>query len=1257
MDPNKDLQKDKKKKPIVPMFALYAYATTSEVILIVIALVASLSAGLVFPLTGIYFGDATYSLGPLNSFEDMQKNITVIAKKIFLLGLMALVVNFFSFFLWSTVGTRVSYHIRQLYFQKLLDKDVTWFDLNKPQELPTKIASQCSSFQKGSGDKMGLIFLSISCGVTGITLALVRGWQLMLMILAVTPFMLAAFGLMALSMNKIVGSSLTSYAKSGGLSEEAISSIKTVAAFNGQKKEEERYLKYLGGSKDDSIKWLSLLGVSNGLITLIIDIVIMASFYLGSFLIFYHWHNSYKNSDYNGGDLMAIYTCGVMGIMMLSFIAPNIQHVTEARTAATEIYSVINDTKHLAYKGGNVQIPPSELKGKIIFKDVDFSYPSRKNVMVLKKFNYLFENGKTTAICGETGSGKSTLIQLIEKFYEPNGGDIIIDGHSLKDVDVLWLRSNIGYVGQEPVLFNTSIKENLKYGKEDATMEEIEEACKKANCYDFIIKLEKKFDTIVGREGSKMSGGQKQRIAIARALIKKPKILLFDEATSALDKKNEEIVQQSLKELSKDMTVIIVAHRLSTIQSANEIILIHDGEIKEKGTHTELLNLNKMYFNLYNSQAQKAIPDEEEGIEGESKGNELMKERKNSADIELLRQICNEEKEEDKKEEEDKKLIKSSVMFSHNKKNMPILLLGSIFALVSGLHFPILGYLFGCVSIDVLNPNMLLMKTNVSKDFYWALVIAGVAAILGFLTIYIFGKVASEMTYQFRQLLYRKILSMHIAWFDKEKYSASKLNSVMFDDAGKINSFIDLAMKFYLMFTTDILAGVGISIYFNWRITLVLLVILILTIIFGAVDIKYTMGSSTEADKYLKDALDIMGEVVKNYRTIVSFASEQKVLAMHEEALKTPQKIEKKRAIVGGTLVSLSQFVQIVMYGAIMYVAIKWVIKGEIEKANTPELLLETIKKFFICLFTIILSGSFLGQIQFFAPDAGKARQGLVNVMSIINTNSKIDPNNENGNKSEIKGLIEFKNVSFKYAGRDQWVLKDFNLTITPNQRVAIVGSSGSGKSTIIQLLERFYDINAGEILIDGINIKNYDISYLRSRFSLVSQEPVLFDDTIEENIRYGNTSATDDEVREAARKANALSFIEGDKFEFVGNPKDDIDAGKGFKRKVGQKGTQISGGQKQRIAIARAIIRNPAVLLLDEATSALDRDTERAVQNELRCMMKGRTSVVVAHRLATIEDSDCIYVLDCGKIVENGPHNSLMEKKGVYYKLVTGSN
>jgi ATP-binding cassette subfamily B (MDR/TAP) protein 1 len=360
--------------------------------------------------------------------------------------------------------------------------------------------------------------------------------------------------------------------------------------------ENKNYEKYLTKARTAGMKQQLTQATGISVVSAVIFFFFAYCFSMGRIMVLDD--TKFKNNDgkpYTGGDVAACMFGIFMGATTLGASLPQLRSIVEGKVSGYTVYQTINRIPEILVDDkSKPKVDKEKLKGRIVFQNVNFTYPTRPEQPVLRNFSAVFQAGKTTAIVGPSGSGKSTIIQLIERFYDPESGQVMLDGHDILQLNLKSLRQTIGYVSQEPVLFNTSIKENLKFGMADATDAQIIEALKNANAYDFIEKKmgEKGINTIVGSSGGQLSGGQKQRIAIARAFIKKPKILLLDEATSALDKKNEKIVQHAIDKIRKqlgDVTTIVIAHRLSTIKESDNILVMQYGELKEEGNHDELL--------------------------------------------------------------------------------------------------------------------------------------------------------------------------------------------------------------------------------------------------------------------------------------------------------------------------------------------------------------------------------------------------------------------------------------------------------------------------------------------------------------------------------------------------------------------------------------------------------------------------------------------------------------------------------------------
>lgn len=375
----------------------------------------------------------------------------------------------------------------------------------------------------------------------------------------------------------------------------------------------------------------------------------------------------------------------------------------------------------------------------------------------------------------------------------------------------------------------------------------------------------------------------------------------------------------------------------------------------------------------------------------------------------------------------------------------------------------------------------------------------------------------------------------------------------------------------------------------------------------------------------------IAGEGVSNIRTVAAFNAQSKILSLFCHELRVPQKRSLYRSQTSGFLFGLSQ---LALYGSealILWYGAHLVSKGE-----------STFSKVIKVFVVLVITANSVAETVSLAPEIIRGGEAVGSVFSVLDRQTKIDPDDADADPVEtIRGDIDFRHVDFAYPSRpDVMVFRDFNLRIRAGHSQALVGASGSGKSSVIAMIERFYDPLAGKVMIDGKDIRRLNLKSLRLKIGLVQQEPALFAATIFDNIAYGKDGATESEVIEAARAANAHGFISG--------------LPEGYKTPVGERGVQLSGGQKQRIAIARAVLKNPTVLLLDEATSALDAESECVLQEALERLMRGRTTVVVAHRLCTIRGVDCIGVIQDGRIVEQGSHSELVSRpEGAYSRLL----
>jgi len=1264
----KDPKNAKKEEEGVPFSKLFCCATRQDWILIILGSIASLVNGAAMPLFSLLFGEVADGFGPQNPGDQVVDTAGKLSLKLFGVAIGSLVASYFAFACWMISGERQAIQIRKKYFKSLLSQEIAFFDSINPNELSTKIAEECFNIQGGIGEKVSTFLYSLSMFVSGFVIGYIKGWQLALILTGFMPFLSLTGAVFVYSIQKATTINNIAYGKAGAISEEVLNAIRTVTSLGGQVKERERYKLALEDNRKAITKFGVYSGVAMGSVFLSMFGMYALGFYVGSIFISNKTINPVTDEPYTGGDVLTVFFSIVMAGFTFAQAAPAMKSFAIAKSAGAKAFKII-DRKSQITIDDNKGTKLGHIEGEIEFRNVKFAYPLKVDRTILDGINFKIRKNEKTALVGESGCGKTTCMQLIERFYDlvdSEHGSITLDGHELKELNLKWMRENIGYVGQEPVLFATTIKENLLMAKEDATDEQLWSALKKANAFEFVQGLPDKLNTFVGNSGSALSGGQKQRLAIARAILKDPKILLLDEATSALDRKNEMEIQRTLDEISTGRTTIVIAHRLSTIINADHIIVFDQGKVVEEGVHQELVQRQGRYYALQHLQLQ-AEEKEKEAIDSPTEiGHiETRPREKSLAEPQLDRKTSshkdynkNQDLEVQSPSDETKGLKdgtdkkpngkeeKPQVfgrLFQYNKKDQPLIFIGVIVALLNGCIFPSLSIVLSNMLEVFALPDASNFRSRANLLSLMFLVLAIVAFLLNSIQLSIFSVVGENLSRTIRVEVFNKYLKMPIGWFDLPENAPGALCSKLSKDATLINSLTSSVIGIFTQALGAFVSGMIYAFIASWQLTLISLALSPLMVMAGKMQAKFNQGFSAATDDAYKDSAAFVAEAVNNMRTVASFGKEDKLLENYSLKLQKPLKAAVKKGNLSGLFFGLSQFVNFGIYAVVFYIGALFIRDIGLSFQG----MLQSV-------FGIMFAAMGAGNAMQFAPDVGASTNAAVSIFKILDTKPAIDIDDPKQNvRSSVKGNIEFRNVSFKYPSREKQIFKNLSFKINASTKVALVGPSGCGKSTILALLQRFYDPEEGDIFVDGVNLKEYDLKHLRNCFGVVSQEPVLFNGTIEYNIKYAKENASEQEMKAAAEKANALSFIENNEFDVVNH--DDKAQGTGFKRLVGPKGSQLSGGQKQRIAIARAILKNPSILILDEATSALDAQNEKAVQESLDKIMDGKTSVIVAHRISTIKDSDEILVFNDGEIIERGSYHSLNAQQGMFYKLERG--
>ncbi|KAF7978444.1 hypothetical protein HWV62_632 [Athelia sp. TMB] len=1263
------LRKDAPKPCSIP--DLFRFATRGEMIANCLTLVAAAAAGAAQPLMSLIFGNLTQqfvsfgqtlaraqsdpsgtnSAALAAAASDFRTASAQDASYLVYIGVGMFACTFAYMYCWVYTGEVGSKRLREAYLRAVLRQDIGFFDGVGAGEVATRIQTDTHLVQMGTSEKVALCVNFLAAFATGFILAYVRNWRLALALSSILP----CIGITGAVMNKAVSGymalSLRHVSAGGTVAEEVIGTIRTAQAFGSQRTLATLYEGHVDAARRVDSKAAVWQGGGLAVFFFVIYSAYALSFNFGATLI--------NEGHATPGSVVNVFLAILIGSFSLALLAPEMQAVTHARGAAAKLYETIDRVPAIdsAAPGG---LKPERVEGEIRLEGVSFSYPSRPGVPIVKDLSIAFPAGRTAALVGASGSGKSTIVALVERFYDPLAGRVTLDGHDLKDLNLKWLRTQIGLVSQEPTLFATTIRANVAHGligtvhehaSPEAQFALIKEACVKANADGFIGNMPLGYDTLVGERGFLMSGGQKQRIAIARAIVGDPRVLLLDEATSALDTQSEGIVQDALDKAAAGRTTITIAHRLSTIKDAACIYVMGDGLVLEQGTHAELLrDEGGAYSKLVRAQklreqkeAASAAEDGvaavtvAEGVEVPAEDVQIGLERK-STNHSLASEVLRKRGETGHAEgEEDLGLWRLFRRLAEvNQAGWKLYAFGFVAACLTGMVYPAFGVVYakGINAFSQLDNHTRQVDSN-RTALYLFVIALGSTATIGFQN-FLFATAAAQLSSKLRALSFRAILRQDIEFFDREENSTGSLTSRLSDNPQKVNGLAGVTLGAIAQSSATIVAGSILGLIFVWKLGLVAMACMPLVISTGYIRLRVVVLKDQSNKRLHADSAQLACEAAGAIRTVASLTREDECVRMYSESLEGPLRASNRTAVWSNLLYSLSQAITffvialVFWYGAILISNLEY-----------------STFDFFVGLMSTTFGAIQAGNVFSFVPDISSAKGAGSDIFKLLDSMPEIDAESAEGKAvpvGQVRGRVRLENVHFRYPTRPGVrVLRDLSITVEPGTYIALVGASGSGKSTVIQMIERFYDPLAGKIYLDDELITDLNLQEYRKQIALVSQEPTLYAGTVKFNILLGAIKpaeeVTQEEIEQACRSANILDFIRS--------------LPDGFETEVGGKGSQLSGGQKQRIAIARALLRNPKVLLLDEATSALDSNSEKVVQDALDTAAKGRTTIAIAHRLSTIQNADCIYFIKDGTVCESGTHDQLLQQRGAYYEYV----
>ena len=1206
--------KNMMKKPSLRRLLL-SQSSKLEILFLFLGIIGAIMNGALSQLLEYYTGKLITYFSSDNSKESMYENLKDIVISYIIVSIFSFFFGFLLMAFCSLYQKRISNKYKKKYFEMLLSMDMEWYDKSGQSifEINNQVLLELDAIDKGIGNSIGLIFSQVSILVFGYAFSLYICWQFALALMCLLPFNLLIeliIGHFAQKNSKIQEKLSEDI---GGHLEERLYKIKTVTAFSNYDYEVNYFNNKLNIFLLNSKKKSFINGLLESSQTFIMGLLMSLSFFVGGYLIYEQI--TVRDIVVTSGDLYAILEI-IMGCNAeIQNIAQHIKLVANALESSKSFFNLleyyekrIKEKKIELYSNFN----PEEIEGKIEFKNIFFSYPKNESNNILTDFNLVLNSKETTAIIGESGCGKSTITNLLQRIYNYKSGQIILDDkYNIEEIDLNEYRKLFGCVSQEPILFNDSIKNNILLGR-NAKNEEIIESAKSSNILNFINNLKNKFGYIVGVKGKKLSGGQKQRIAISRAIILKPKILIFDEATSALDKKNENMFKSIIDSFKGKYTILIISHKLELIKNANKIILLgKEGKILESGTHEELIEKGGKYCQIYKDEISKASKNlEEESLNSENSISTSLEDEAKSIE-EIDDKLISDENENSSEEKinenisENKKSIFNKFIEVLNEYKV-LLITGVLFSFLSGVSIVILGLILGKSIDKITNPDLDIAKREGIKYSKIILIFTLISTFIDFIRFYSVELLGDTLSTNFKSKIFIMYLGMHMGYFDQKENSPGKLVNEMNMKTSTINDAVLSLLSSLIQCCGDFVSATIIGFIYSWKMTLINTCFIPVIFVINYVHSSYL--SSIEKESLNNNFGNIMSETLCNLTTVYSFNCKKHMMNLFENEVNKDLNNLYMKCFISGILQGLVECIIFIDYGTCFYFTGLDVINNQL-----------TLENFLECYASIMTATFYIGTTVNSVKNLSLMRQSIKEIINLLETKSEINPfetknNLINIDRKKLQGKIEFKNVVFSYpTNSKKIVLSKINISIEPGEKICFIGQSGSGKSTIGQLIERFYDINEGEILIDNIDIKNYNLVSLRKNISYVSQEPVLFNDSIINNIKYGNSSLKYEEIKEYSQMLKIDDKLSENNF------------------------SELSGGQKQRIAIIRAILKKAKILILDEATSALDNQTENEVKNLIYNYIEnsGITTIVISHKITSFEHFNRVFKIDNGEMFE----------------------
>jgi ATP-binding cassette subfamily B (MDR/TAP) protein 1 len=1190
--------------------------------------------------------------------------------------------------LWICLGENNALALRNHVYETVTNKDLEWFDRNMEVDLEdgdgdkgaigagglmAKFARETDDVRMASSLAAGATLQHLTTTIACLLLAFVRSFSLTLVILATIPLLIILQGISQSLAAPLLASERSQTATVATLIARAISSISTVKAFNAADQEHTSISRILSRIQQVSIRLISVWAVTSSLAQFVTMAMFAQGFWFGSKLV--------REGKISSGDVMAVFWACLIATSNLQMCIPQLIVLEKGKTAMASLLSIapVSPTTRLR------KIIPPTCVGELAIQDVTFSYPSRSGAPVVQDLNIFLPARETTFIVGGSGSGKSTIANLLQNLYAPQAGSITLDDQDISFLDDAWLRRNVACISQQSILFDMSLHDNVALGREGATRAQVVSACTRALMHDFVRALPDGYDTILGVEGANLSGGQRQRLAIARAMLRDPPVLILDESTSALDATSRLLVFEAIRRWRKNKTTVVITHDLSQIGKEDFVYALKNGQVIEQGYRADLDTVNggewRSLIDLQrksddpskrsansdadqrpdvNKAAGEKVTSERQslkrpsvrpfsivepkisggrftfdlertlvqrtGAEATRKrqlGGDIRDRRRGSLERPAFEMVSNPHQSSEYRQQQPFRRLVRDVYSSI--PNVPLVVIGLVACILNGVMTPVFSFLLSRLLFEVS-----IGASNVSTINKFGAIVLGAAALDGLffgLKYFIMEAASNAWLSRLRSWSFRRILAQDRKWFDSSANSAVAIVQILIKDGDDAKILVSDILGQCVVVFAMLSVGLVWAMIMGWQLTMAGLAIAPVFAVMMFIQTRLVTKCEVRNKRAREDVVKGYYEVVSNIRGIRAMAFENIFKSKFENFATIALSVGVHGAVVEGCTYGIVSALIYFAEALLFYVGAVLMAKGTYSYLQMIEV-----------LNLIVFSVTIGSQLMAFTERIAKSMQAARTITSLLNLSTRTDESGGRGRQT-LDGAIVFEDVSFSYPERqDVPVLKNFFAKIEEGECVAVVGSSGSGKSTLAALLQRLYEPSSGTISVGNCNVALTDVTHLRKNVAVVSQKPYLFHATIADNIAYGNLGLSHTDILRAAKAANLHDFI--------------MSLPRGYDTMIGEDASFISGGEAQRIQIARALARPCKILILDECTSALDPKNEVAILDTVRRAKFGRKTIMVTHKLPVMKMCDRILVMHEGVVAEDGTYRNLMARNSIFARL-----